>query len=101
VIGKNQNGSGLVSNLASAEDLIIVRGMQTVTRKELAVVEKKIDALKLVGKEIKKAEKELADLIKRMEPLKKSRRDIVGTLTDNPVSREADESRIGQTEPVG
>jgi len=63
--------------------------MQTVTHKELAAVEKKIDALNLLGKKVRKLEKELADLTKRIET-PRDWRNPVGTLTDNPMSREAD-----------
>ncbi|MEX1115233.1 MAG: hypothetical protein WEB53_08280 [Akkermansiaceae bacterium] len=63
--------------------------MQTVTHKELAAVEKKIDAMHLLGKKVRKLEKELADLTKRVEA-PRDWRNVVGTLTDNPMSREAD-----------
>jgi len=63
--------------------------MQTVTHKELAAVEKKIDALNLLGKKVRQLEKELADLTKRIET-PRDWRNAVGTLTDNPMSREAD-----------
>ncbi len=63
--------------------------MQTVTQKELAAVEKRIDALKPLEKKVRKLEKEMDGLIKRIES-PRDWRDVVGSLTDNPVAREAD-----------
>ena len=62
--------------------------MQSTTAKKLAAVEEKLAELSGLGKKIKKLEKEVASLSKKIEAPKDWRL-MVGRLADTKISREA------------
>ena len=76
--------------------------MQTVAQKKLTAVEKKLAALSGLGKQVKKLEKDLAGLSKRLDA-PRDWRHAVGTLADTKMAREADamgrQIRRKQTSP--
>jgi predicted nucleic acid-binding Zn-ribbon protein len=76
--------------------------MQSATEKKLAAVEEKLAELSGLGKKVKRLEKEVAGLSKRIE-VPKDWRAMVGRLADTKISREAvalgAEIRRKQTDP--
>lgn len=90
------------SNLAGRPVSTSVSTMQSTTAKKLAAVEEKLAELSGLGKKIKKLEKEVASLSKKIEAPKDWRL-MVGRLADTRISREADalgrEIRRKQTDP--
>lgn len=77
------------SNLADLRVLIHLLRMQSSTAKKLAAVEEKLAELSGLGKKIKKLEKEVASLSKKIEAPKDWRL-MVGRLADTKIAREAD-----------
>jgi hypothetical protein len=63
--------------------------MQTVEKRKLTAVEKKLAALSGLGRQVKKLEKDLTGLSKRLDA-PKNWRHAVGTLSDTKLAREAD-----------
>jgi predicted nucleic acid-binding Zn-ribbon protein len=79
----------------------IVANMQATTIKKLAAVEEKLAELSGLAKKVKKLEKEVASLSKKIEAPKDWRL-MVGRLADTKIAREADalgrEFRRNQTD---
>jgi len=75
--------------LADHPVTVHLSGMQSVAEKKLVAFEKKIDALHSIGDEVKRLEKQMVEIRKQLDA-RKDWRKLVGTLTDNPIAREAD-----------
>ena len=90
------------SNLADRTVSTSISNMQSATEKKLAAVEEKLAELSGPGKKIKKLEKEVAGLSKKIEA-PKDWRAMVGRLPDTKITREAvalgREIRRKQTKP--
>jgi DNA-binding transcriptional regulator/RsmH inhibitor MraZ len=76
------------SKLADSPVLTTVFTMQSTTEKKFAAVEEKLAELSGLGKKLKKLEKEVASLSKKIEAPKDWRL-MVGRLADTKIAREA------------